>query len=111
MSESRFEVLVRAAAAAFSETGVSEFGGGSGMVICVVGVLTWKTDPGVGVVGDAALRVTESDGLGATVPVGVTAPSVSGILSLWSELSRALLLLLEDDGRDANSCAPRRGGG
>ena len=51
--ESRFG-LVRAAAAAFSETGVSEFGGGSGTVICVVGVLSRKSDPGVGVVGEAA---------------------------------------------------------
>ena len=62
MSESLFE-LVRAAAAALSETGASEFGGGSGTVICVVGVLRVKTEVGVGVVGDAVVDGTEREGV------------------------------------------------
>ena len=111
VSESRFE-FVRAAAAALSETGASELGGGSGTVICVVGVLTVKTEFGVGVVGDAVF-VTDRDGV-AGGAVGVVAPSTWGMAALsLSSRSRAplLLRLREDDGRDANSCAPRRGGG
>ena len=71
--ESRFG-LVRAAAAALRVTGTSEseFGGGSGTVICVVGVLTEKTEPGVGVVGVAAVVDTDKEGVVA-VAVGVTA--------------------------------------
>ena len=115
VSESRFDVVQlfsAAAAAALSEIGVSELGGRSGMVIWAVGVLIWKTDPGVGVVGDTADMLTDSGGGGLSVPVGVTAPSLCGILSWsWSVSLGEPLRLLEDDGRDANSCAPRRGGG
>lgn len=115
VSESRFDELLNAAAtAALSEIGVSEASGGSGMVIWVVGVLIWKMDPGVGVVGDTADMLTDKGG-GLSVPVGVIEPSPCAIfsvsLSLSSGESRVPLRLLEDEGRNANSCAPRRGGG
>ena len=47
------------------------------MVIWVVGVLIWKMDPGVGVVGDTADMLTDRGRGGLSVPVGVTAPSRS----------------------------------
>lgn len=86
----------------------SESGGGSGSVICVVGVFSWKTLFGVGVAGEDRVVATERAGWGIEGVVGVDSPFVR-VMSLKP---RAMLLVdEEDDGRDANSCAPRRGGG
>ncbi len=61
-----------------SETETSEFGDGSGTFICVVGVLTEKTEPDVGVAGFEAVVIKDREGV-AAVAVGVTAPSACGM--------------------------------